>query len=1476
MPCMRLSLRDERGSGEGAAATLDVELGSLAPDLSIGELLELLAVRFPERLTTVAGAELSIDDQPVDPVDPLSGLPLWAGSVLTLRGPGRPTALKHRGPHTELTRLAGPGSGASIRLEGGTFAVGRSPRPGLEAGPVTRAVFRVDVDPDTGVAVLSGAGGEPDGTVRVDGCPLPVVRQELDERGASRVVAAEDAVFRIATRRTVGGPGGLVGSPDGEPDRTGRMPHLRTPRVATPAPSAQVPVPELPAPASAPQPLSWLMMLAPLPIGVVMALVFSPLFLLMTTMTPVMALARWAEGKWRARKDGIRITAETAQAKGRFAADLEHRRRIVEAAARAGYADLSELAARARSGRRLWEVRPGDDDELQVVIGFGALPWHPELGRAGDVPAVTATFRDVLGEQDHLLDVPVEVDLRERTGLGVVGSGTARRLAQTAVVDLVVRHGPADVALALLVSPDLLPAWEWTKWLPHLTGSDACPRVAAGGDAAVALLGRLVDESAARASGPRLLRSGDDVAPVGPARTVIVIDGDDLLTGRVAALLGRLARGGARTLVVATRPDRLPSVCGSLVEPEPDGTVTVTDAITGRRTHGVLAIQASADVCTQAARGLARWTDPEQATPDAAVPDRTRLVDLLLASASGPEGLGRPVDTLDPATVAALWLRGGSGLRAVLGAGENGDVSVDLLSDGPHGLVVGTTGAGKSELLRSLVASLACTRSPDELTFLLVDFKGGGAFDACVGLPHTVGMVTDLDEHLAARALRCLRAELRHRERRLREAGVSDLRDLLMPSPPLPRLVIVIDEFATLAAELPGFLSALVDVAQRGRSLGIHLILATQRPQGVVDAKIRSNTNLRIALRVQDEADSRDVLGTRQAADIDRRRPGRAFVRLGAGEVVALQSAYVSAPAPRERTDRIEVTPFDLLPVDPSGELPADPQVWLPVEPAPAGGTTTDLADLVRLTRAVAEQGGYAAPRTPWPAPLPERVDAWTLPEDGGPGPVALGLVDLPDEQRTDYWRWQPQVASTLVLGADATDVTAVLAAACLALARNRAPEVQQIIVIDGLGSEMQALEHLPHVRAAVSVDDAERLSRVLDLVDAEIAARRTGAGARPELLVVLAGWAQVVESAERAGVLEAAQRLERVLRDGASAGVRLLVSAAHERAIPSRVMAQLGTKLCLRLSDPSSYTGLGLRARDVPDLQGLRALDLSSQRELQIAGYGDGSGTEHAEAARRVGARYPAGVTTSAAGLGVLGVDISPEEVLGSSTIAGTAWRLGLGRCYRDLGIVTLSLAPGMHVVVAGPPGSGRTSALRMLATAACAADAGALVQVVSPDPAEWTDLPLVDAFGSLGEIIGPPQGQRRLLLVDDVESLGTGSGAALDRLLSTAPAQTHVVIAGRPDAFRGIQVWQRALALSRTGLLLRPTSDDGDVLRIRLPREAPLRPVPGRGYLVEAGVPEQVQVARIRTPEAMAPDRLERRCVDLPLLLGRAVSLR
>ena len=290
---------------------------------------------------------------------------------------------------------------------------------------------------------------------------------------------------------------------------------------------------------------------------------------------------------------------------------------------------------------------------------------------------------------------------------------------------------------------------------------------------------------------------------------------------------------------------------------------------------------------------------------------------------------------------------------------------------------------------------------------MLVDYKGGATFDACAELPHTVGVVTDLDERLAARALLSLDAELRRRERLLREAGAEDLSAYraIPGRPPLPRLAVVIDEFAALAAELPAFLSSLVGVAQRGRSLGIHLVLATQRPSGVVDDDIRANTNLRLALRLQHLADARDIVGDPAPAAFPRGTPGRAMLRLGPDETVVFQAARSSGPVPPRRDDRLRVI--------------GGPE-------AAEAGEVSELDVLVGAIRHAAALSDVAPPHRPWLPELPPRIDP--AGGDGlalGPGDV--GIVDDPAEQCRRSLRWRPEDGHLALLGGRGAGTTTAL-----------------------------------------------------------------------------------------------------------------------------------------------------------------------------------------------------------------------------------------------------------------------------------------------------------------------------------------------------------------------------------------------------------------------------------------------------------------
>ena len=719
----------------------------------------------------------------------------------------------------------------------------------------------------------------------------------------------------------------------------------------------------------------------------------------------------------------------------------------------------------------------------------------------------------------------------------------------------------------------------------------------------------------------------------------------------------------------------------------------------------------------------------------------------------------------------------------------------------------------------------------------------------------------------------------------LREAGVSDLSAYLAsrPAEPLARLVVVVDEFATLAAELPDFIDSLVDIAQRGRSLGIHLLLATQRPAGVLDNKVKANTNLRIALRVQDDHDSLDVIGTSQAAHLRRDQAGRGYARFGAGEVRAFQSALVTGTTRGRSASAVDGPwPFTLLSEGAGGRSHVGSATAAMSTTSAGGDGPTDLDRLVDAVVDAAAAGGHRPPRVPWPDPLPDDIDAAPLSriEPQRRRATPIGVIDVPDEQSQRPLWFDAADGSLLVYGVDTRDTTDLLATVAVGLAQRHDPDDLHLYVVDRAAGALAPLEGLPHCRY-IGPDDDERILRLLDRLDAEIALRRGASapggrrrpapsGSRrrheerdgdrlPLIVLLIDSYASIVETFDAAGRLDVAPRLGQILRDGAALGIVAVATANNERGVPSRIANQIEQRLVLRLADPIGYAAFGLRARDVPDLGRGRAMITASQLECQIAHF---AGRDIAGAVAAVTAGHG---STGAVGHGPAPIDVLgrriPLDAIGPVEATPGALTVPLGVRHDDLTAAVLPLGPGEHAVVVGPARSGRSTALRTIAAGVAAAPAAGRNRVVAITPRD-------SALGGSVHLHLPMDGELpgwiseqlalepTVLLIDDAGRLPAPAAAALQAVLDGGPDHLHVVAAGRVEEFRRFGSWNSAVAASRNGLILQPSAGDGDLLGVHLPlRSAGAGPgplPPGRGYLVQGGIASLVQVA---VADAAAP---------------------
>ena len=953
----------------------------------------------------------------------------------------------------ELRVVAGPSAGAVLPLGTASVVIGRDPGCDLvlDDSEASRRHAEISLD-DSGLVTVHDLGSTNGVAVEGrlvadDGLPLPL--GALLTVGESLLVVAPRRTDRAALDRGAGAS-----------QRFLRPPRVGTRRAAV----TEVAMPTAPVAAERGK-LPLMTLAVPVALGAVMFAFMpsSPQFLLLMAMSPLMMLGnvvsdrRGGRRRLRAAERDYQAALTRAEAALALAAADDERER------RAAAPDPAELLGRATlPSSRLWERRGSDADALSLRLGVADLP-----ARVVPRPPPAADDGDAAGPARS---VPVVLPLDEVGVLGVVGEPQqAGALTRWLVGQAAVLLPPGDLSVVVLTTAAA--QWSWLRWLPHARSTELAEcQIRVGLDPAgwarrVAELRRRLDAGVA-------------------GRVLLVLDGARQLrhVPGLAALLAEASvaesPGTALRVICHDSEERLlPQEC-----------TAVASFLTGSRTrlrlrhtdgtvvHEVLADQVDEAWAELVSRGMAGLGDSGAGSAAEGLPDSVRLLDLL--------GLPAPTAT----DLTQRWARGPT-TCAVVGLGNDGPLWLDLSADGPHALVAGTTGAGKSELLQTLVASLAVANRPDALTFVLVDYKGGAAFRDCARLPHTVGLVTDLDGRLTERALASLSAELRHRERVLAEHGVKDLAALLAatrddPAPPLARLVIVIDEFASLVEELPEFVRGLVGIAQRGRSLGIHLVLATQRPGGVVSPDIRANTNLRICLRVTHAGESSDVVDSPEAAAIGARTAGRGLIRTGAGALAPFQAARVGGRAPVAATRKVPpsvvVSPFAGL---------TEPLAAVSAGDHGLSDGPTDLSLLVDAACSAFAYSGLPAPRRPWLDPLPEIVVA----DDLGRGPydLPLGLLDLPSQQqRLPYGLRLAEPGHLLVVGTARSGRSTALQTLAGAVARDWSPDDVHVYALDFGNQGLAPLESLPHCGAVVGRDQADRVDRLLSRLSGEVRRR--------------------------------------------------------------------------------------------------------------------------------------------------------------------------------------------------------------------------------------------------------------------------------------------------------------------------------------------------------------------------------------------------
>ncbi len=981
---------------------------------------------------------------------------------------------------------------------------------------------------------------------------------------------------------------------------------------------------------------------------------------------------------------------------------------------------------------RLWERRGTDPDFGQLRLGRGTQRLAtrlvaPQTGPVDGVEPVTAlALRRFLRGHAVVADLPVALSLRSSSAVWLepepgADPAAARALARALVAQYVLWHGPDDALLAVVAPPSLAPEWEWVKWLPHVAHPRRCDAVgpvrtvtAEADDVrrwwAAELAGRPPGSGVGE---PHLLVVVDDAAGPGPW---VAVAGVTVL--RVGAPPGR--RPGPSVV-------RLPVGPGRLGRADRSGAVTAVGQPDALAVADARALAKRLARCRPAGAGPAGGAGPR-----------------------GPAGLPALLGWAGPgpvtaAAVAALRERRGEAdrLRVPIGLDEAGaPVALDVKESaqggsGPHGLCIGATGSGKSELLRTLVLGLAATHSSAELNLVLVDFKGGATFLGLAALPHVAAVITNLADELTLvdRMADALAGEITRRQELLRAAGnltgvaeyAAARRVAPDRMPPLPALLVVVDEFSELLARRPELVDLLGTVGRLGRSLGLHLLLASQRLDEGRLRGLESHLSYRIALRTFSATESRAVLGVPDAHQLPP-APGSAFLATGTGELVRFRAAYVSGaaagrggragPAPAARRAYV----FRAGPVRPD-PVPAGSAAGR-VDDGPDAGDGPTVLDT--MITAMVGQGPPAhrvwLPPLGVPPPLDELVGVpRPRPDRGLAAPwrqgalrVPVGLVDRPYEQRRDALVLDLADAAghLAVVGGPRSGKSGALRTALLALALTHTPAELGVHVLDFGGGGLSVLAGLPHVgtvadrqqpdvvrrtvaELAGALARRERLFRAAGVGSVEEFRARRAAGEfadepATDLLLVVDGWLVL-----RGEFDDLEGRLLPLAAQGLSYGLHLAVSATRWSELRPALKDLLGSRLELRLGEPAESEVDRRRAAAVPGRPG-HGLAPDGAPMVLAAPWLAGPAPDTAGLVAAADAAWPGPALAPVALLPELlhADDLPPAGPDGGSGI-------GIGVDEEGLARVEVDLVADPHLVCFADAESGKTTLLRVLARA-------------------------------------------------------------------------------------------------------------------------------------------------------------------------------
>lgn len=860
--------------------------------------------------------------------------------------------------------------------------------------------------------------------------------------------------------------------------------------------------------------------------------------------------------------------------------------------------DLTKMVKRYDS--RIYEKTPLHFDFLAYRLGLGKVPTSYELKygqeeRSGKKDALEEEGYALFQAHQKIDNLPIVASLN-RGPVGYVGPRPiVLEQLQLLVAQLAVFHSYHDLTIIPIIPEEEKESWDWMRWLPHATLQDMNVRSFVYNQRTRDQVLNSLNQILKLRKAQKEEEKANDTKIFHPHYVVLITD-ETLILDHVIMEFFREdpTELGCSIIYVA---DVLSSLSENI-----QTVISIKDRNQGQLLlqEGVLReLDFQLDHFPEGydkeaiSRGLAPLKHIQQLK--SSIPDSVTFLEMYQA------------ETFNDLKVLSRWESHAPYQSLAVPIGLRGKDDLVYLNlhekaHGPHGLIAGTTGSGKSETIQSYILSLAVNFHPHDVAFLLIDYKGGGMANLFKDLPHLLGTITNLDGAQSMRALASINAEIHRRERLFGQYGVNHINQyqkkfkLGEATEPLPHLFLISDEFAELKVNQPDFIKELVSIARVGRSLGVHLILATQKPSGVVDDQIWSNSRFKLALKVADRGDSMEMLRTADAAEITQ--TGRAYLQVGNNEVYELfQTAWSGADYQPEK-DQLGIEDHTIYLINELGQYEVLNQDLSGLDMAEEiKEVPTELDVIVQEINHLHQQEGITAVAQPWLPPLKERItldeldkvvpiEAWqkrTAPS------VLIGVADIPQAQKQEAVAIDlSKDGNILLYGSPGTGKTTFLQTAAMDLARKQSPENLTMYLLDFGTNGLAPLTQLPHVADSLLLDQTEKIQKFIRIINRELDRRKKllsehGVGTialyrevtgkqEPTMVILMDSYESMKDEPYETDLFKLFMRIS---REGLSIGVHLIITASRQNNLRAQLYSNFKHQLTLPQNDISEIRGI-------------------------------------------------------------------------------------------------------------------------------------------------------------------------------------------------------------------------------------------------------------------------------------------------------------